>query len=362
MEMFHRILKTAVDGGASDVHLKISTPVIFRINRQLLAIECPVPTEDWMNNVVQQMTPAHLRKRVEQEREADFSYFVPDIGRFRTNLFQQRGQWCLAMRYVKTHVPSFEELGLLEQTKKIAESPRGIVLLAGSTGCGKSTTLAAMIEHINANFKKHIVTLEDPIEYVFEDNQCVIEQREVGLDTLSFHHALKHILRQDPDIIMIGEMRDSVSFTSAMSAADTGHLVLSTLHTTNASQSVSRILDFFKADEREQIRRQLSGTMQAVVCQRMVTTLEGAMTPALEIMINTPTVRKLIEENRLDKLAAAIETGGEDGMINFNQALFNLVKQGKVSEQEALSKASNPQALEMNFKGIFLDEGRRILS
>jgi len=218
-----------------------------------------------------------------------------------------------------------------------------------------------MIEHINANFKKHIITLEDPIEYVFEDNQCVVEQREVGLDTLSFHHALKHVLRQDPDIIMIGEMRDSTSFTAAMSAADTGHLVLSTLHTTNASQSVNRILDFFKADEREQIRRQLAGTMQAVVCQRMVATIAGGMTPAVEIMINTATVKKLIEENRLDKLPGAIETGNDDGMINFNQALFQLVKKGKVTEQEALLKASNPQALEMNFKGIFLDEGRRIL-
>jgi twitching motility protein PilT len=362
MEMFHRILKTAVEGGASDVHLKIGTPVIFRINRQLLAIECPVPTEDWMNNVVGHVIPAHLKQRLDEEREVDFSYYVPGIGRFRTNLFQQRGQWCLAMRYVKTHVPSFQELGLLEQIKSIAESPRGIVLLAGSTGCGKSTTLAAMIEHINANFKKHIVTLEDPIEYVFEDNQSVIEQREVGLDTVSFHHALKHVLRQDPDIIMIGEMRDATSFTAAMSAADTGHLVLSTLHTTNASQSVNRILDFFKAEEREQIRRQLSGTLQAVVCQRMVPTVAGSMTPALEIMINTPIVRKLMEENRLDKLPAAIETGTEDGMLNFNQALFQLVKDGKVTEKEALAKASNPQALEMNFKGIFLDEGRRILS
>jgi twitching motility protein PilT len=362
MEMFHRILKTAVDGGASDVHLKIATPVIFRINRQLIAIECPYPTEDWMNKIVEQVAPAHLKKRLEQEREIDFSYFVPTIGRFRTNLFQQRGQWCFAMRYVKTTVPSFAELGLLEQIRKIAESPRGIVLVAGSTGCGKSTTLAAMIEHINANAKRHLITLEDPIEYVFEDNQCVVEQREVGLDTLSFHHALKHVLRQDPDIIMIGEMRDSISFTAAMSAADTGHLVLSTLHTTNAAQSVNRILDFFKADEREQIRRQLAGTLQAVVCQRMVSTLAGSMTPALEIMINTATVKKLIEENRLDKLPAAIETGADDGMITFNQALFNLVKEGKVSEQEALSKASNPQALEMNFKGIFLDEGRRILT
>lgn len=361
MEMFHRILKTAVEGGASDVHLKIGTPVIFRISRQLIAIECPIPTEDWMNNIVKLVVPIHLRQRLEEQREIDFSYYIPGIGRFRTNLFQQRGQWCLAMRYVKTNVPSFQELGLLDQIKKIAESPRGIVLLAGSTGCGKSTTLAAMIEHINGTVKRHIITLEDPIEYVFEDNQCVLEQREVGLDTLSFHHALKHVLRQDPDIIMIGEMRDAVSFTASMSAADTGHLVLSTLHTTNASQSVNRILDFFKADEREQIRRQLAGTLQAVVCQRMVTTVAGGMTPALEILINTPIVRKLIEENRLDKLPLAIETGTEDGMLNFNQSLFNLVKEGKVSEKEALSKASNPQALEMNFKGIFLDEGRRIL-
>lgn len=361
MELFQKILKAAVDGGASDVHLKIESPVIFRINRQLISVEAPPPTEAWMNNVVKTITPKHLTQRLEEQREIDFSYYIPGVGRFRTNLFQQRGQWCLAMRYVKTNVPSFEELGLLEQIKTIAESPRGIVLVAGSTGCGKSTTLAAMIEHINANFRKHLITLEDPIEYVFEDNQAVIEQREVGLDTLSFHHALKHVLRQDPDIIMIGEMRDAVSFTAAMSAADTGHLVLSTLHTTNASQSISRILDFFKADEREQVRRQLAGTLQAVVCQRMVGTIAGHMTPALEILINTPTVKKLIEENRLDKLPAAIETGNDDGMLNFNQSLFQLVKLGKVSEKEALAKASNPQALEMNFKGIFLDEGRRIL-
>jgi twitching motility protein PilT len=361
MEMFHKILQTAVEGGASDVHLKIGTPVIFRINRQLVAIECPHPSEDWMNNIVAQITPAHLKKKLEEQREIDFSYHLPGVGRYRTNLFQQRGQWCLAMRYVKTNVPSFEELGLLPTVKKIAESARGIVLVAGSTGSGKSTTLAAMIEHINANFKKHMVTLEDPIEYVFEDNQSVIEQREIGLDTLSFHHALMHVLRQDPDIIMIGEMRDSLSFTAAMSAADTGHLVLSTLHTTNASQSVSRILDFFKAEEREQIRRQLAGCLRGVVCQRMVGTVSGSVTPALEILINTPTVRKLIEENRLDKLASAIETGNDDGMLNFNQALFQLVKDGKVSQKEALAKATNPQALEMNFKGIFLDEGRRIL-
>jgi len=218
-----------------------------------------------------------------------------------------------------------------------------------------------MIEHINATTTKHIITLEDTIAYEFEDTHSVIEQREVGLDTLSFEHGLKHVLRQDPDIIMIGEMRDSMSFSAAMSAADTGHLVLSTLHTTNAAQSVSRILDFFKTDERDQVRRQLVGALHAVICQRMVNTVMGGVTPALEIMISTATVKKLIEENHLDKLPAAIEMGTDDGMLNLNQALFNLVKERKISEKEALAKATNPQALEMNFRGIFLDEGRRIL-
>jgi twitching motility protein PilT len=361
MEVFHKILNIAVQGGASDVHIKIGTPVIFRINRQLVPIEAPTPTEDWVNNIVEKIVPKHAAKRLEEDREVDFSFYAPGVGRFRTNVFQQRGQWCLAMRYVKTNIPSFEELGLLPILKEIAISPRGIVLVSGSTGCGKSTTLAAMIQHINATQKKHIIALEDPIEFVFDDNQSVIEQREVGLDTLSFGEGLKHILRQDPDIIMIGEMRDATSFQAAMSAADTGHLVLSTLHTTTASQSVTRILDFFRADEREQIRRQIAGTLQAVVCQRMVNTIAGGVTPAIEIMINTGTVKKLIEENRLDKLAAAIETGTDEGMQNFNQALFQLVKDRKVSEKEALAKATNAQALEMNFKGIFLDEGRRIL-
>jgi twitching motility protein PilT len=362
MEIFKRILQTAVEGGASDVHIKIGAAVIFRINRQLIPIECPLPTEEWVNTVIKAIIPPHAAKILETEREVDFSVHMEGVGRFRTNVFQQRGQFCLAMRYVKTNIPKFAELGLGDIVRRIAESPRGIVLVAGSTGCGKSTTLAAMLEHINLTQKKHVITLEDPIEYVFPDKESVIEQREVGLDSISFHNGLKNVLRQDPDIIMIGEMRDDISFSAAMSAADTGHLVLSTLHTTSAAQSITRILDFFKAEEREQIRRQLSGTLQAVICQRMINTISGSMTPALEIMINTSTVKKLIEENRLDKLPAAIETGVEDGMQNFNQALFQLVQEKKVSKEEALAKATNPQALEMNFKGIFLDEGRRILS
>lgn len=361
MELFHRILKTAVDGGASDIHLKIGSPVIFRINRDLVAIECPIPTAEWMSKVIDIMVPKHGRQRLEDDREVDFSYYVEGLGRFRTNLFQQRGSFCLAMRHVKADVPTFEQLGLLPALRQIAESQRGIVLVSGATGSGKSTTLAAMLEHINEHSKKHIITLEDPIEFVFEDNQSVVEQREVGLDTTSFAMGLKHILRQDPDIIMIGEMRDAISVAAAINSADTGHLVLSTVHTTNAAQAVNRVLEFFKADEREQVRRQLATTLKAVICQRMVPTIEGGMLPAQEIMLNTPTVRKLIEENRLDKLPAAIETGTDDGMLSFNQHLFQLVKDGRVTKEAALAKASNPQALEMNFQGIFLDEARRIL-
>lgn len=362
MELLRGVLKAAVESGASDVHIKVGAPFVLRIHRQLVVIEAPNPTDEWMTSIVEKIVPPHARRRLDEDREVDFSYYEPGVGRFRTNIFQHKGAFALAMRYVKTQVPSFDELGLLPVLKDVAASARGIVLIAGTTGSGKSTTLAAMLEHINANFKKHIVTLEDPIEFVFEDNQSVIEQREIGLDTQSFQHGLKHVLRQDPDIIMVGEMRDAVSFTAAMQAADTGHLVLSTLHTQNAAQSVGRIMDFFRPDEREQVRRQLAGTLKAVVCQRMITTVAGGVTPALEILINTPTVRKMLEENRLEKLGAAIETGRDDGMQNFNQALYDLVKARKITEAEALAKASNPQALDMMFKGIFLDEGRRILS
>ena len=361
MEIFLRVLRAAVDGGASDVHIKIGAPIVVRINGRLFPIEAPEPTAEWMAEVLRNIVPQHLNERLEKEREIDFSYYAKDVGRFRTNLFQQKGSFCLSMRYVKTDIPSFEELGLLPQLRKLAHEPRGIILVSGTTGCGKSTSLAAMIQEINATQARHIITLEDPIEFVFKDDKSIIEQREIGLDSLSFAAGLKHVLRQDPDVIMIGEMRDATSFSAAMSAADTGHLVFTTLHTTNCALSVTRILDFFMPEERDQIRRQLAGTLKAVVCQRMASRIKGSVIPAIEIMINTPTVRKLIEENRLDKLAAAIETGGEDGMQNFNQALFQLVKDKVVSEEEALSKATNAQALEMNFQGIFLDEGKRIL-
>ena len=363
MELFHKILKTAVDGGASDIHIKPDAPVVYRISSQLVETEmAQKPEEQWLQKVIDNIVPGHFKQRLDEDREIDFSYHVPDIGRFRTNCYQHLGKWCLAMRHVVAEVPNIDSLGLPEVIKSIAEAHRGIVMVAGTTGCGKSTTLAGMINHINTTQKRHIITLEDPVEYVFEDNQCIIEQREIGLDTPSYLHSLKHIMRQDPDVIMIGEMRDATSFRAAMSAADTGHLVLSTLHTIDAPQSISRMLDFFPADERESVRKQMLGTLKAIIVQRMTVRKDGGVIPAIEIMINTSTVSKLINENRLEKLHAAVETGTDEGMQNFNQSLFQLVKDDIITKEEALEKASNAQALEMNFKGIFLSEGSRILN
>ena len=363
MELFHKILNAAVEGGASDVHIKPDAPVVYRISSQLVEAEMSKqPDKQWLGNVIDNIVPTQFKPKLDEDREIDFSYHVPGIGRFRSNCYQHLGKWCLAMRYVVAKVPKIDSLGLPEIIKSIAEEHRGIVLVAGTTGCGKSTTLAGMIDHINSTQKRHIITIEDPVEYVFKDKNCIIEQREVGLDTPSYQHSLKHVMRQDPDVIMIGEMRDAISFRAAMSAADTGHLVMSTLHTIDAPQSIARVLDFFPGTERESVRKQMIGTLKAIIVQRMTVKKDGTVIPAIEIMINTPTISKLIVENRLEKLHVAIETGTDDGMQNFNQSLFQLVKDDIITKEEALEKATNAQALEMNFKGIFLSEGSRILN
>ncbi len=362
MEYLHSLLKFALNMGASDIHVKPGAHATIRVSGELHPVQEVTPSAEQVAEMVKHMIPRHLEARLDREKEVDFSYFAEGLGRFRINVFHQRGQLCIALRYVKAQIPSFAELHLPDQLAKIAGAARGIVLVTGTTGCGKSSSLAAMLEHINQTEKCHVITLEDPIEYIFEDKMSVIEQREIGLDTLSFERALAHVMRQDPDVIMIGEMRDSQSFMAALAASDTGHLVFSTLHTTTAYQAIGRILDFFPAQERDQIRRQISNNLQAVICQRLVPALSGSVVPAVEIMVNTPTVRKLIEDNRLDKLHAAIETGTEDGMQTFNQSLFKLVKAKMISEENALAQATNPDALRMNLKGIFLDESRRILS
>lgn len=361
MEYLHSLLKFAADHGASDIHIKPGHRAIIRVGGELFPAQ-DAPTVEQAREIVSLILPEHLVSRFERDREVDFSYWHKDIGRYRVNIYFQRGQPSIAMRFVKAHPPSFAELQLPEHLSKIVNAERGIIFVTGATGCGKSSTLAAMLEHINQTEKCHIVTLEDPIEFMFEDKQSVIEQREIGLDTFSFERALIHVMRQDPDVIVIGEMRDSQSFMTALAAAETGHLVLTTLHTNTAYAAVGRVLDFFPAHERDQLRRQMAANLHAVICQRLVPAIGGGIVPAVEIMINTPTVRKLIEDNRLDKLGAAVETGNDDGMQTFNQALYKLAKAKKITEENALLRATSPEALKMNFRGIFLDESRRILS
>jgi len=361
LDYLNSVLRFAINMGASDIHIKPDKPPVIRASGQLYPIEVEPPTGNDMTELIQKMLSPKQLEQFTQNLEHDFSYYVPEFGRFRTNVYHQRGQINLAMRHVKSQIPPFEELHLPAILQKIAASERGIVFVSGITGSGKSTTLAAMIDYINQTEKCHIVTLEDPIEYLFEDNLSLINQREIGLDTRDYSVALRSVLRQDPDVILIGEMRDKESFISAMTAADTGHLVFTTVHATSAPQTIMRILDFFPANEREQIRRQLAQCLKAIIGQRLFPAKHGGVVPAIEIMVNTPIVRKLLEDDKLEQLPIAIQSGGEDGMQSFNQAIYHLIKNDVITEEEGLAKATNPEQLKMNLEGIFLDEGRRII-
>jgi len=362
MSILRDLLSKAVELGASDIHLKPNQDPFFRVSGRLVESGFAPLSRDNLETIVKDILPPHLEESFNDEHEADFSYDEEGIGRFRTNIFMAQYMPAVVMRYVKTSVPSFADLGLPDMLSKLATAPRGIIILTGTTGSGKSTTLAAMIQQINRTERRRIITLEDPVEYIFPDDQSLITQREIGLDTVSFQAALKRVMRQDPDVIMIGEMRDGLSFMAALAAAETGHLVLTTLHAGNAAQTIFRILDLFPATERDQIRMSIGANMHAIVCQRLIPAVRGGMVPACEIMVNTSTVRKLLFKNQLDVLPAAIETGEEDGMQTFNQHIYKLVKSGTISEAEGMENASNPEQLRMNLQGIFLDEGKRILA
>ncbi|RYG99663.1 PilT/PilU family type 4a pilus ATPase [archaeon] len=360
METFRQILKAAADSGASDVHLKVGGPVMFRIRRDLVPVEAPIPTATWISSVLQQVVPGPLLQQLEKQKELDLAIEVEGAGRVRANIYQQRGNYVLALRLVKSQIRNFDELHLPDVVRRIAETPRGIVIICGTPGAGKSTTLAAMIHHLNKTVRRHIVTLEDPIEYLFEDQLSVIEQREIGLDTATFATGLHHVLRQDPDVLMIGEMRDAQSVMAAVSAANVGTLVISTLHTADASRAIQRILEFFPSAERDYARRQLAVTLHAVICQKLVRSKDQVI-PALEILVNTASVSKLLETDHLEKLPAAIELGTGDGMQTFEQALLRLIESGAITQAEAFTQAPNPEALKMKLQGVILTDSRRIL-
>ena len=359
--MTRDLLKLAVEAGASDLHIIQDRPVVLRIDSKLVDTDC-VMDQAATERLLAAMATEEMIEQYHKLGDLDLSYVEEGVGRFRVNVHKQRGANAFTLRHVKSEILHIDQLGVPPVMKEIAESERGIIILTGTTGSGKSTTLAAMLEHVNMNFRKHIITIEDPIECEFEDKKSLFEQREVGIDTDSFQFALVHALRQDPDIIMVGEMRDKVSFDAALQAADTGHLVLSTLHAANASQAITRILDFYEHNEQESIRMALSMNIRAIISQRLLPkAFGGGVVPAIEIMINTPVVTKILEKDELEKLPAAIGAGKEDGMQTFNQCLLGLMNEGVITEEDALKAATNPEALKMAMKGIDLNTDAGII-
>ena len=362
MSLIDQITKIAIDHEASDIHLKAGAPPILRINSELHPLDLPDLSKDDLDSIINAILPNHAKIAFAECNEADFSVDMPDIGRFRVNLFVGKGKSTIAMRHVKSVIPTFETLNLPSEINRIAELSRGIVLIAGTTGSGKSSTIAAILNQINKTSYSRIITIEDPVEYNFEDDKSIITQREVGIDTNSFHAALKALMRQDPDIIFIGEMRDEISINAALLAAETGHLVFSTIHAATADAAINRMMDVFPANEQDSVRLAVASCMNTIVCQRLVpANLPCGVVPAVEIMLNTPTVKKKIELNQLTTLSTAISTGRQDGMLAFDQSIYQLIKKGWISEADGMKYATSPESLKMNLQGIFLDNQNRIL-
>jgi twitching motility protein PilT len=352
-----QILIDAVGRGASDIVIKAGNSPLARIRGELVRLypEAPKLMPPDTETMARQLMPEYRIKEFENEQEADFAYAVPGLGRFRVNAFKQRGSTSLVMRAIPVEAPTVDSLKLPDVVTQLAEEDRGIVLVTGTTGSGKSTTLAAMLRHINATMKKHIVTIEDPIEYLYRDECSGINQREIGADTASFKRALRRVLRQDPDVIMIGEMRDEETVQTALSAAETGHLVFSTLHTADAAETVNRILEFYDATEQMQARSMLAGTLKGVISQRLVTTADGkGRTAILEVLRMTGRVHDTIKEGSVSDLPDIIAEGSFYGMQSFDQALYAAVKDGRIDMETAMTNATRPH----DFKLLVQGEGR----
>ncbi len=351
-------LQELVDKGGSDLHLKVDAAPLFRVNGELAGTEGaePLTAQDTEGALKQLLTDDSKLDEFAKEHEVDFSFELPDVARYRINAFQQRGVISMACRAIPHKISTIEELSLPEVVTELAEEERGIVLLTGTTGSGKSTTLAAMIDHMNYTTSKHIVTIEDPIEFVHSDKRSAINQREVGMDTASFKRALRRVLRQDPDVILIGEMRDEETVQAALSAAETGHLVLSTIHTVDATESINRMLDFFPPHQHQQARSMIAGTVKGVISQRLVPGAEGGRVAVCEILRMTGRVRDMIvDPSQTGKLVEVIASGGYYGMQTFDQALFGHVKAGRVTFEDAMSVASSPH----DFKLLMQADGRK---
>ena len=339
---FNGWLAGLFDGEGSDLHVKVGSPPMYRMPEGLHRLDRAPLTMEETTAIADAIVPKNRRARLEEHGEADFAYSLPDIGRFRTNVFRQRGSISMVFRRLRFGGPSFEEIGLPDAVRQISDEQRGLVLVTGPTGAGKTTTLAAMIEYINQTKPVHIVTIEDPIEVLHHDKLASINQREVGNDTDDFLSALRAALRQDPDVILIGEMRDTETVRAAIQAAETGHLVLSTLHTVDSTETVNRVIDFFPPHQQKQIRLALAGTLRGIICQRLVPTVDGGRTPGLEILINTGRVAERIADPDLTaEIKDVIAEGGYYGMVTFDQSLLELVREGRVTVDAAMKAVSS---------------------
>lgn len=350
------ILSVALRGGASDIHLKAGLPPMFRVDGSLVPLKDArrLPPEE-VNRMALGIMNNFQKERFKEYSEIDLAYGVPGLGRFRVNIFQQRGTVGIVLRVIPFRIATIDQLMLPPVLKKISLHERGLILVTGTTGSGKSTTLAAMIDHINTNRTCHVMTIEDPIEFLIRDKRSIINQREVGVDTLGFGQALKSALRQDPDVILVGEMRDLETIETALTAAETGHLVMSTLHTLDATETINRIISAFPPYQQKQVRLQLGAVLRAVVSQRLVPKADGrGRVPAIEVLLSTHYVKELIEDkDRTKEIAEAISKGHQTyGMQTFDQSLMLLLRQSLISYEESLRQATNPDDFALRVSGI----------
>lgn len=349
------ILRIMITQGASDLHLKAGSSPYIRKDGCLVKTDLPSIDSKALAAIVGQILPAHLREAVARNSEVDFAFTLPGVGRFRVNAFFQSGRPGLAIRRIVTKVPTLDKLNLPPILNKLSDEPRGLVLVTGTAGSGKSTTLAAMIHHINSTRSAHIVTIEDPIEVIHQDNLSLINQREVGIDTCSYADALRNVVRQDPDVILIGEMRDQETVQAALTAAEMGTLVLSTLHTIDASETVNRIIDFFPPEHQAQIKLMLVATLRGIVSLRLLPSLQGGLVPAVEVLVNTATIRELVVESRISGIKEALEQGEYYGMQSFEQSLAVLYRDGKISLDGAAAMASNSHDFKLRLRQLGID-------
>ena len=348
--MLDRFLQVLVERGGSDLHLQAGSPPRIRVNGVLSVIEGEAElTPDDTKAVAEAIMRPNIAAHFAEKGDGDFAHTVPNLGRFRVNVFRQRGSIGLVMRLVRAQAQSFDQLGLPEVVARLAGEHRGLILVTGPTGSGKTTTLAAMIDHINANRECHIITIEDPIEVLHPPGKAEVNQREIGFDTQDFASAMRAAMRQDPDVILVGEMRDQETVAAALSAAETGHLVLSTLHTIDAPETINRIVDFFPPHQQNQIRVALAGSLKGTICQRLVRTADGdGRVAAFEVMVSNGRVQEcILDPQRTSDIHEIIADGSYYGMVTFDQSLANLFEQGKIGLREALTSATNPHDLQV---------------